>query len=258
MARKTPVVSAPPAKAEKAEKVEKVEKVEKAVKAEKTEKDVESEKPASKKKPTKTEESVPVEEAEINEVEVTDVTEETEAQSDENPIKKQLKQNATMIAMILKIATKLNQDNKKLDRAYAAELKKMEKIMSKKSVVGGKKKRSGSSGLDKKLPIQTQDFRTFIEKNYQQLKDRDGNQIITELVYETEGDGSLLISRKDALKIITAYVKHHNLQTYEDKKRIKLDKTLQKLFPDFTEFYFFTIMKALSPHLKNNSAEATA
>lgn len=252
MARKTPVVSAPPAKAEK------VEKVEKAVKAEKVEKDVESEKPASKKKPAKTEESAPVEEVEINEAEVTEATDGTEAQSDENPIKKQLKQNATMIAMILKIATKLNQDNKKLDRAYAAELKKMEKLMSKKSVVGGKKKRSGSSGLDKKLPIQTQDFRTFIEKNYQQLKDKDGNQIITELVYDQEGDGSLMISRKDALKIITAYVKHHNLQTYEDKKRIKMDKTLQKLFPEFTEFYFFSIMKALSPHLKNTSTEASA
>ena len=99
----------------------------------------------------------------------------------------------------------------------------------------------------------------FVEKNYQQLKDSDGNQIVSELKYDS--DGSLLISRKQAHKFVNSYVKLHKLQYEDNGKRIHLDKTFQKLFPENAEkkekgavvkeedFYFTSVMKAISPHL---------
>jgi len=151
------------------------------------------------------------------------------------------------------------QELKKLQREIQIERKKNEKEKGKKGNKE-KKKRNGSTGLDKKVKVVTQDFRQFIEKNYSVLNDFDGNQIITELNY-SDVDGSLLITRKIAHKFVNAYVKHNKLQYEDNKRRIKMDKTLQKLFPDNAEkkekgvivreedFKFTSVMKAISSHL---------
>ena len=160
------------------------------------------------------------------------------------------------IATMKELTLRSQQDLKKLVREIQVERKKAEK--------GGKKKekkvRNGSTGLDNELKINTPDFRQFVEKNYQQLKDSsDDSQIVSELKYDS--DGSLLISRKKAHKIVNAYVKLHKLQYEDNGRRIHMDKTLQKLFPENAEkkekgvvvreenFYFTSVMKAISPHL---------
>lgn len=160
------------------------------------------------------------------------------------------------IATMKELSLRSQQDLKKLVREIQVERKKAEK--------GGKKKekkvRNGSTGLDNELKINTPDFRQFVEKNYQQLKDSsDDSQIVSELKYDS--DGSLLISRKKAHKIVNAYVKLHKLQYEDNGRRIHMDKTLQKLFPENAEkkekgavvreenFYFTSVMKAISPHL---------
>ena len=160
------------------------------------------------------------------------------------------------IATMKELTLRSQQDLKKLVREIQIERKKAEK--------GGKKKekkvRNGSTGLDNELKINTPDFRQFVEKNYQQLKDSsDDSQIVSELKYDS--DGSLLISRKKAHKIVNAYVKLHKLQYEDNGRRIHMDKTLQKLFPENAEkkekgavvreenFYFTSVMKAISPHL---------
>lgn len=160
------------------------------------------------------------------------------------------------IATMKELTLRSQQDLKKLTKEIQIERKKAEK--------GGKKKekkvRNGSTGLDNELKINTPDFRQFVEKNYQQLKDSsDDSQIVSELKYDS--DGSLLISRKKAHKIVNAYVKLHKLQYEDNGRRIHMDKILQKLFPENAEkkekgvvtreenFYFTSVMKAISPHL---------
>ena len=159
------------------------------------------------------------------------------------------------IATMKELTLRSQQDLKKLIREIQIERKKAEK--------GGKKKekkvRNGSTGLDNELKVNTPDFRQCIEKNYQQLKDSDDNQIVSELKYDS--DGSLLISRKMAHKFVNSYVKMHKLQYEDNGRRIHMDKTLQKLFPENAEkkekgavvreenFYFTSVMKAISPHL---------
>ena len=143
---------------------------------------------------------------------------------------------------------------KKLIREVQIERKNAEKGKKKE-----KKVRNGSTGLDNELKVNTSDFRQFVEKNYQQLKDSDDKQIVSELKYDS--DGSLLISRKMAHKFVNSYVKLHKLQYEDNGRRIHMDKTLQKLFPENAEkkekgavireenFYFTSVMKAISPHL---------
>lgn len=159
------------------------------------------------------------------------------------------------IATMKELTLRSQQDLKKLVREIQIERKKAEK--------GGKKKekkvRNGTTGLDNELKVTTSEFRQFIEKNYQQLKDSDDNQIVSELKYDS--DGSLLVSRKMAHKFVNSYVKQHKLQYEDNGKRIHMDKTLQKLFPDNAEkkekgvvireenFYFTSVMKAISTHL---------
>jgi hypothetical protein len=165
------------------------------------------------------------------------------------------------IATMKELTSRSQQDLKRLVREIQIERKKAEK--------GGKKKekqiRKGTTGLDNELKVVTADFRTFIEKNYQQLKDSDDNQIVSELKYDS--DGSLLISRKMAHKFVNSYVKLHKLQYEDNGRRIHMDKVLQKLFPDNTEkkdkgivtreenFYFTSVMKAISPHLASRNAK---
>ena len=158
------------------------------------------------------------------------------------------------IATMKELTLRSQQDLKKLIREIQIERKKAEKGKKKE-----KKVRNGSTGLDNELKVNTPDFRQFIEKNYQQLKDSDDNQIVSELKYDS--DGSLLISRKMAHKFVNSYVKMHKLQYEDNGRRIHMDKTLQKLFPENAEkkekgavvreetFYFTSVMKAISPHL---------
>jgi len=158
------------------------------------------------------------------------------------------------IATMKELTLRSQQDLKKLVRELQIERKKAGAGKKKE-----KKVRNGSTGLDNKLKVVTSDFRQFVEKNYQQLKDSDGNQIVSELNYDS--DGSLLISRKQAHKFVNSYVKMHKLQYEDNGKRIHLDKTFQKLFPENAEkkekgvvvreedFYFTSVMKAISPHL---------
>jgi hypothetical protein len=159
------------------------------------------------------------------------------------------------IATMKELTSRSQADLKKLIREIQIERKKAEK--------GGKKKekkvRNGTTGLDNELKITTSEFRQFVEKNYQQLKDSDDNQIVSELKYDA--DGSLLVSRKMAHKLVNSYVKMHKLQYEDNGKRIHMDKTLQKLFPENAEkkekgvvireenFYFTSVMKAISTHL---------
>jgi len=159
------------------------------------------------------------------------------------------------IATMKELTSRSQADLKKLIREIQIERKKAEK--------GGKKKekkvRNGTTGLDNELKVTTSEFRQFVEKNYQQLKDSDDNQIVIELKYDT--DGSLLVSRKMAHKLVNSYVKMQKLQYEDNGKRIHMDKTLQKLFPENAEkkekgvvtreenFYFTSVMKAISTHL---------
>lgn len=260
-----------PVKADKAVKAEKVDKttkadtapataptkVEKPTKTEKTETET-TEKVSKKKGPTKKEEeeTVATEEPIIEEV-----TESNADESAEEIIDKHFHNLMELAVRNHKYSQTIYQEMKKLHRAYLNERKKNKKLLEK--VNSTKKPRSGSNGLDKMVPVKTSEFRKFVESNYQLLNDKDGNQILTTLTYD-ENEGNLLISRKDALKLVNAYAKHHNLQQYEDKKRIKMDKTLQKLFPDFAErkaddgslveenFYFCSIMGGLTRHLNKD------
>jgi len=159
------------------------------------------------------------------------------------------------IATMKELTSRSQADLKKLVREIQIERKNAEKGKKKKE----KKPRNGSTGLDNEVKVKTADFRQFIEKNYQQLKDSDDNQIVSELKYDS--DGSLLISRKKAHQFINAYVKMQKLKYEDNGKRIHMDKTLQKLFPDYAEkkekgavireenFYFTTVMAAISSHL---------
>jgi len=161
------------------------------------------------------------------------------------------------IATMKELTIRSQQDLKKLVREIQLERKNAEKGKKKKE----KKPRNGSTGLDNELKVKTSEFRQVVEKYYQQLKDSDDNQIVSELKYDS--DGSLLISRKKAHKFVNAYVKLHKLQYEDNGRRIHMDKTLQKLFPENAEkkekgvvireenFYFTSVMAAISPHLES-------
>lgn len=162
---------------------------------------------------------------------------------------------AENIAAMKELALRSQQELKKLGRQIIYLRKNYQKEGKKKV----KKLRNGTTGLDNELKVITPVFRDFIEKNYQQLKDSDDNQIVSELKYDS--DGSLLISRKMAHKFVNSYVKLHKLQYENNGRRIHMDKTLQKLFPDLAEkkekgvvvseekLYFTSVMGAISPHL---------
>jgi SWIB/MDM2 domain len=160
------------------------------------------------------------------------------------------------IATMKELTLRSQQDLKKLVREIQLERKNAEKGKKKKE----KKPRNGSTGLDNDVRVSTSDFRQFIEKHYQQVKDSEDKQILNELKYDT--DGSLVISRKKAHQFVNAYVKLHKLKYEDNGRRIRMDKTLQKLFPDYAEkkekgtvvkeenFFFTSVMGAISSHLE--------
>lgn len=160
------------------------------------------------------------------------------------------------IATMKELTLRSQQDLKKLVREIQLERKNAEKGKKKKE----KKPRNGSTGLDNDVRVSTSDFRQFIEKHYQQIKDSEDKQILNELKYDS--DGSLVISRKKAHQFVNAYVKLHKLKYEDNGRRIRMDKTLQKLFPDYAEkkekgvvlkeenFFFTSVMGAISSHLE--------
>ena len=160
------------------------------------------------------------------------------------------------IATMKELTLRSQQDLKKLVREIQLERKNAEKGKKKKE----KKPRNGSTGLDNDVRVSTSDFRQFIEKHYQQIKDSEDKQILNELKYDS--DGSLVISRKKAHQFVNAYVKLHKLKYEDNGRRIRMDKTLQKLFPDYAEkkekgvvvkeenFFFTSVMGAISAHLE--------
>jgi hypothetical protein len=116
---------------------------------------------------------------------------------------------------------------------------------------------NGNKGLQQLKPVYTPEMRTFFENN-QSLTDGEGSQIVENLTYDSD---HLLVSRKQALKLVTSYIRQNNLQDQENKRRINMDATLQGLFPELCAVkdkkgkvvqeencYYNTLMKALSRH----------
>ena len=116
---------------------------------------------------------------------------------------------------------------------------------------------NGNKGLQQLKPVYTSEMRSFFENN-QSLTDGDGNAIVEGLTYDSD---NLLVSRKQALKLVTSYIRAHTLQDQTNKRRINMDKTLQALFPELCAVkdkkgkvvqeencYYNTLMKALSRH----------
>lgn len=151
-------------------------------------------------------------------------------------------------------------------RSFIAEVRKAERNIRKHEKRAAKKSRAraeggnANKGVQQPKPVYSSTMKSFFEK-YHTMKDRKGNVICDELHYDD--DGHLLVSRDQALKLVTSYVRENNLQQYENKRRIKMDATLTSLFPELAaqtdkkgkvineeNMYFHTIMKALSPHFR--------
>ena len=146
-------------------------------------------------------------------------------------------------------------------RATAANIRKLERDVQRldKKSRKSREKRStnGNKGLQQLKPVYTAEMKSFFENN-KSLNDNDGVLIVDNLTYDSE---HLLVSRKQALKLVTSYIKHQNLQDSSNKRRINMDSTLQHLFPELCSVkdkkgkvvqeencYYNTLMKALSRH----------
>jgi len=162
-----------------------------------------------------------------------------------------------MAKMLNAVILKLNKRCKELQRRVTAKERRLKRLEQKKL---SNKKKGGSGGLKKLQPVYTSEFRLFVESQHQCLNDRKGDIILETLDYDDEGN--LLISRENCLKLVNAYVRQNELQKYDDKKRIKMDVELSKLFPELAEqkegkkvtqaenCYFHTLMGGINRHLK--------
>jgi len=117
---------------------------------------------------------------------------------------------------------------------------------------------NGNKGLQQLKPVYTVEMRTFFENN-KNLTDNDGQLIVENLSYDSANQ--LSVSRKQALKLVTSYIRHHKLQDEANKRKINMDSTLQALFPELCAVkdkkgkviteencHYNTLMKALSRH----------
>ena len=146
-------------------------------------------------------------------------------------------------------------------RATAANIKRLErdvKRLDKKSRKSREHRASnGNKGLQQLKPVYTSEMRSFFENN-KTLTDNDGQAIVDNLTYDSD---HLLVSRKQALKLVTSYIRAHKLQDEANKRKINMDSTLQALFPELCAVkdkkgkvtqeencYYNTLMKALSRH----------
>ena len=209
-----------------------------------------------------------VEVTDTENVEVTENTTTSNSSENVEPVVKHVDQSLTdesneVLELIKMSQGILSQLNKSV-RASTISIRRMEKDINKFNRKRDKNKntkgQNGNKALKQLKPIYTQTMTDFFKDN-QDLKDRNDVIICETLTYES--DGTLLVSRDQALRMVTSYIRVNELQQYpEDKRRIKMDSTLKSLFPELVEVkkgktivqeencYYSTLMGAISKHFK--------
>jgi len=145
-------------------------------------------------------------------------------------------------------------------RSTLSNIKKLErdvKRLEKKGKRGSTRASNGNKGLQQLKPIYTAEMKSFFE-THKDLTDNDNAPIVENLTYDSD---HLLVSRKQALKLVTSYIRSHKLQDATNKRKINMDATLQSLFPELCAVkdkkgkvvqeencFYNTLMKALSRH----------
>jgi hypothetical protein len=145
-------------------------------------------------------------------------------------------------------------------RSTLSNIKKLErdvKRLEKKGKRGSTRASNGNKGLQQLKPVYTAEMKSFFEA-HKDLTDNDNAPIVENLTYDSD---HLLVSRKQALKLVTSYIRSHKLQDATNKRKINMDATLQSLFPELCSVkdkkgkvvqeencFYNTLMKALSRH----------
>lgn len=145
-------------------------------------------------------------------------------------------------------------------RSTLSNIKKLErdvKRLEKKGKRGSTRTSNGNKGLQQLKPVYTAEMKSFFEA-HKDLTDNDNAPIVENLTYDSD---HLLVSRKQALKLVTSYIRNHKLQDATNKRKINMDLTLQGLFPELCAVkdkkgkvvqeencFYNTLMKALSRH----------
>ena len=145
-------------------------------------------------------------------------------------------------------------------RSTLSNIKKLErdvKRLEKKGKRGSTRASNGNKGLQQLKPVYTAEMKSFFEA-HKDLTDNDNATIVENLTYDSD---HLLVSRKQALKLVTSYIRSHKLQDATNKRKINMDTTLQSLFPELCAVkdkkgkvvqeencFYNTLMKALSRH----------
>jgi len=145
-------------------------------------------------------------------------------------------------------------------RSTLSNIKKLErdvKRLEKKGKRGSTRASNGNKGLQQLKPVYTAEMKSFFEA-HKDLTDNDNAPIVENLTYDSD---HLLVSRKQALKLVTSYIRSHKLQDATNKRKINMDATLQSLFPELCAVkdkkgkvvqeencFYNTLMKALSRH----------
>jgi hypothetical protein len=145
-------------------------------------------------------------------------------------------------------------------RSTLSNIKKLErdvKRLEKKGKRGSTRTSNGNKGLQQLKPVYTAEMKSFFEA-HKDLTDNDNAPIVENLTYDSD---HLLVSRKQALKLVTSYIRSHKLQDATNKRKINMDATLQSLFPELCSVkdkkgkvtqeencFYNTLMKALSRH----------
>ena len=145
-------------------------------------------------------------------------------------------------------------------RSTLSNIKKLErdvKRLEKKGKRGSTRTSNGNKGLQQLKPVYTAEMKSFFE-THTDLTDNDNAPIVENLTYDSD---HLLVSRKQALKLVTSYIRSHKLQDATNKRKINMDTTLQSLFPELCSVkdkkgkivqeencFYNTLMKALSRH----------
>jgi hypothetical protein len=145
-------------------------------------------------------------------------------------------------------------------RSTLSNIKKLErdvKRLEKKGKRGSTRASNGNKGLQQLKPVYTAEMKSFFE-THKDLTDNDNAPIVENLTYDSD---HLLVSRKQALKLVTSYIRSHKLQDATNKRKINMDTTLQSLFPELCSVkdkkgkivqeencFYNTLMKALSRH----------
>lgn len=145
-------------------------------------------------------------------------------------------------------------------RSTLSNIKKLErdvKRLEKKGKRGSTRASNGNKGLQQLKPVYTAEMKSFFEA-HKDLTDNDNAPIVENLTYDSD---HLLVSRKQALKLVTSYIRSHKLQDATNKRKINMDTTLQSLFPELCAVkdkkgkvvqeencFYNTLMKALSRH----------